>query len=226
LAIDGGYSLGQVMKFAAHRNSKTLVGHYLDDMSNVDGAAAFLGLEPRRDLIEDFRSASMRRNPDLRHSLPAKNQDELEQRRDFIDLYEQIEHLSAQITAAITEEERKKLKAQRRHVYNQRQKLINEELKNYRRTQQRVYTTQCEVDNQGEWHRSYFDRVVRHMVPERDRLAYTLPLAAPLRSLEGISALRDLIALRTNDSRVAYQEVLRPISGCCPVPTCGLEIEE
>ena len=83
------------MKFAAHRNSKTLVGHYLDDMSNVDGAATFLGLEPRRDLIEDFRSASMRRNPNLRHSLLAKNLDELKQRRDYIDLCEQIENLSA-----------------------------------------------------------------------------------------------------------------------------------
>jgi hypothetical protein len=213
------------MKFAAHRNLKTLVGHYLDDMSNVDGAAAFLDLEPRRDLTEDFRSASMRRNPDLRHSLPAKNLDELKQRRDFIDLYEQIEDLSAQVTAAITEEARKELKVQRRHVYDQRQRLINEELENYRRTQ-RVHTTQCEVDDQGEWHRSYFDRVVRHMVPERDRLARTLPLAVPLRSTEGISALRDLIALRTNDSRVAYQDVLRPVGGRCPVPTCDLEIKE
>ena len=97
---------------------------------------------------------------------------------------------------------------------------------NYRRTQRRVHTTQCEVDDQGEWHRSYFDRVVRRMVPERDRLARTLPIAAPLRSPEGISALQDLIALRTNDSRVAYQEALRPIGGCCPVPTCGQEIEE
>jgi hypothetical protein len=88
------------MKFAAHRNSKTLIGHYLDDMSNVDGAATFLGLEPRQDLTEDFRSASMRRNPDLRHSLPAKNLDELKQRWDFVDLCEQIEDLSAQITAA------------------------------------------------------------------------------------------------------------------------------
>jgi len=72
LATDGGYSLGQVMKFAAHRNSKTLVGHYLNDMSNVDGAAVFLGLEPRRDLIEDFRSTSIKRNPDLQHSLLRK----------------------------------------------------------------------------------------------------------------------------------------------------------
>ena len=138
------------MKFAAHRNSKTLVGHYLDDMSNVDGAAVFLGLEQRRDLTEDFRSASMRRNPDLRHSLPAKCLDELRQRRDFTDLGERINKLSPQITAAITEKERQGLKAQRRYVYDQRQKLIDEELANYRRAQQRVHTTQCEVDDQGE----------------------------------------------------------------------------
>src|SRR5271156_4600944 len=149
------------MKFAAHRNSNTLVGHYLDDMSNVDGAAAFLGLEPRRDLTEDFRSASMRRNPDLQHSLPTKNLDELKHRQDFIALCGQIENLSVQITAAFTEEARRELGAQRRHIYDQRQKLINKELENCRRIQRRVHTTQCEGGDQGEWHRSYFDRVVR-----------------------------------------------------------------
>jgi hypothetical protein len=111
LATDGGYSLRQVMKYAAHRNSKTLVGHYLDDISNVDGAAVFLGLEPQQDLTEDFRSASIRRNPDLRHLLLAKCLDELRQRRDFTDLGEQIDDLSAQITAAITEKGRQELKA-------------------------------------------------------------------------------------------------------------------
>ncbi|KAI3324577.1 hypothetical protein HD806DRAFT_534041 [Xylariaceae sp. AK1471] len=165
----GGYSLGQVMKFAAHRNSKTLISHYLDDMSIVDGAAVFLGLEPRRDLTKDFRYMSMRRNPDLQHSLPGKCLDELRWRRGFTDLGEQIDNLSAQITAAITEKGRQELKAQRHYVYDQRQKLINEELGKYRRAQRRVHTTQREVDDLGEWHRSYFDRVVRHMVPERDR---------------------------------------------------------
>jgi hypothetical protein len=65
LAIDVGYLLGQVIKFAAYRNLKTLVSHYSDNISNIDGAAVFLGLEPRRDLTEDFRSTSIRRNPDL-----------------------------------------------------------------------------------------------------------------------------------------------------------------
>jgi hypothetical protein len=138
------------MKFAAHRNSKTLVGHYLDDMSNVDGAAAFLGLEPRRDLTEDFRSASMRRNPDLRHSLPTKKLEELKHRQDFIALCQQIENLSVQITAAIPEEAGKELKARRRHIYDRRQKLIDEELENCRRIQRRVHTAQCEAGDQGE----------------------------------------------------------------------------
>jgi hypothetical protein len=195
-------------------------------MSNVDGAAAYLGLKPRQDLTQDFRSASMKRNPDLQQSLPTNELDKLEQRRDFVDLSEQIENLSLQVKAATTEEMRKELQTQRRHVYDGREKLISVELANYRRTQRRLRTTQCEESDQGEWHRSYFNRVVRHMVPERDRLSRTLALSVPLRSEEGISALQDLIALRTNNSRVAYQEVLHPIEGRCPVPTCGLVVKE
>jgi hypothetical protein len=65
MATDGGYSLGQVMKFVAHRNPKTLVSHYLDDMSNVDGAAAFLKLKAQGDLMEDFRSTSMGKTLDI-----------------------------------------------------------------------------------------------------------------------------------------------------------------
>jgi len=68
------------MKFAGHRNSKTLISYYLDDMSNIDGAVAFLNLKPRRDLIEDFRSTSMKRDPNLWHSLLIKNREELKQR--------------------------------------------------------------------------------------------------------------------------------------------------
>jgi hypothetical protein len=105
------------MKFAAHRNSKTLVGHYLADMSNVDSQAAFLGLEPRRDITEDFRFASMGRNPDLRHSLPAKNQEELEQRHDYIELCKQIERLSLEIKAALTKEAREELKHRQQQLY-------------------------------------------------------------------------------------------------------------
>lgn len=64
IATDGGHSLGQVMKFAGHRNPKTLVGHYLDNMS-VDGGASYLKLNPRKDIAEDFRSASMKKGSSI-----------------------------------------------------------------------------------------------------------------------------------------------------------------
>ena len=53
------------MKFTVHRNLKTLVRHYLDDISNIDSTVVFLGLKLQQDLTEDFCSMSIRRNPDL-----------------------------------------------------------------------------------------------------------------------------------------------------------------
>jgi hypothetical protein len=44
LLIDG-HSLGQLIKFYGHRNPKTISGHYLDNISNIDGAVVYLGLE-------------------------------------------------------------------------------------------------------------------------------------------------------------------------------------
>jgi hypothetical protein len=83
------------MKFAGHRNSKTVVGYYLANISNVDGVAAFLDLNPRQDVTKDFRSASMKRNLDLQRSLPAKMLAELEDRADYIAFSEGINNLSS-----------------------------------------------------------------------------------------------------------------------------------
>jgi hypothetical protein len=216
MATDGGYSIGQVMKFAAHKNSKTLVNDYLS--GTVDGGAAFLKCKRRKDIAEDFRSASMGGGRNLPSSLTANNRHHLKQRQDYIDLSERIIDLKGEGS-----------RTQRRHLYDQRQTLVDEELEKQRRNPQSAitdYEGEQEGEQEGEWKRTYFDRVVRHMVPERDRLAKTLFLAVPLRSQEGISALRDLIALRTNDCTVAYQEGLRPLSGRCPVPTCGEELKK
>ncbi|KFZ23167.1 hypothetical protein V502_02354 [Pseudogymnoascus sp. VKM F-4520 (FW-2644)] len=181
---DGGYSLGQVMKFAGHRNPKTLVGHYLSDENKVDSAAAFLKLDAWGDLTEDFRSESMGKTSDIQHSLAANILHDLKQRQDYMDLSEQLQNLVG-----------KEFRTQRRYLYNQRQKLVNKELENQCNNPHRVHNTGSNRDQKGEWQRSYFDCVVCHMVPERDRLANTLPLAVSLRSPEGISALRDLVAL-------------------------------
>lgn len=74
-----------------------LVNKYLGDISSIDGAGSVLGMEFRRALAEDFRSASVGRNPALRFSLPAKVAEALQASPEFIGLTEQIDRISQQI---------------------------------------------------------------------------------------------------------------------------------
>jgi len=188
---------------------------------SVDGQNSFLNQPLRTDFIEDMRGISLHCNPELWQSLPAKMQHELQQRPDFIALQEKLTNLNNNITTTTDEETGRKLRAQRKDLYAEKQQLINDELKKCRKSQPRKYPSQ---GGQKDCHRSFFNRV-RHMMPERDRLARTLLLPFPLRSSEGRAALEDLIALYRNDSRVAYQPVLRPVLGCCPVPRCEQKIQ-
>ncbi|KAI0431734.1 hypothetical protein F5Y09DRAFT_340281 [Xylaria sp. FL1042] len=167
----------------------------------------------------------MKKIPDLLHSLLAKVREKLEQRPKYASLCEQIEDISLRTKDAVTEDARDMLKAQLDNLYYRRRRLREDELKRHQRNQRRVYNAQRGAYDEGDWRRSHFDRVIRYMVLEGDRLADTLALAVPLRSPQGISALQDLVALLVDDSRVAYQDVFRPAEGRCPVPSCAVEIE-
>lgn len=193
-------------------------------MSNVDGAAAFLGLEARHDLTADFRSASMKRNPDLPFSLPANVQEALEIRADYAAISKKIDETVTQARTAETTEARDELRIQTDMLYQERRKLREQELKAYQSSLRRAYNVQDDVLRDCDWRRTYFDDAVRHMVPGRARLAETLPLAVSLRSEQGISALRDLLGLLTSDLTVAYQTSLRPTNGRCRVPACDVDI--
>ncbi|KAH6881106.1 hypothetical protein B0T10DRAFT_531651 [Thelonectria olida] len=193
-ANDNGYSLGQVLRFASQNNTNVLVNHYLGSISTIDGAGSFLGMELRSDLAEDFRSATMRRNPDLQRIFKPRLAN---------------------------------LKAQRKTAYEERRTLEREKLQEFQQSQRLVYENHLGEHEQGNWRRTYFNRI-RHVLPkEQLRLGQTLSLRLWPRSPEWISALEDLIALRTKDHRVAYQDALQPINGRCPVPdfqTCWKHI--
>lgn len=60
-------------------------------------------MRPRNDLTEDFRTATMKRNPDLQQSLPSKWKEELKGREEYVALTGQIENLKLQIKAAANE---------------------------------------------------------------------------------------------------------------------------
>ncbi|KAB5515368.1 hypothetical protein GE09DRAFT_1046046 [Coniochaeta sp. 2T2.1] len=230
-ALDSGVSIGQVLKFAAQRNPKVLGNHYLSDLTTVDGTSCFLGMKLRTDLTEDFRTAKMKRNPDIGQSLPSNMREELQQRDEYVAITGEIEKLTDKIKTATDDKDLTKLKDERTAAYRRRAKLGKEELTNYRSNAKRVHPNQRKHQHKGEGYRgdgrgTHFDRI-RHMMPERDRLATSLFQEVPLRSPEGIAVIKDLIALRTQNSRVAYQEILRPVyhGKIARCKTCSTEME-
>ncbi|PSN60122.1 hypothetical protein BS50DRAFT_507169, partial [Corynespora cassiicola Philippines] len=215
-----GYSLSTIKKFASQVTDSTLGRHYLHDMSNVDGAATFLGLRKKTDLTANFRSVSMGRNPDLLLTLPASMQHDLEMREDYSSLWKEIDSLDSQIRDAESSKISQELRTRQSELYTQRRKIRQQELKKYQASQRRDYDSKTDT-HMSDWRRTYFEQVVCHMVPERARLASTLLLAKPLRSPEGISAMQDLLMLLESDSFVGYQDSLRPVDGRCRVQSCS-----
>jgi len=64
-------------------------------------------------------------------------------------------------------------------------------------------------------------------MPKRDRLATSLFQEVPLQSPKGIAVIKDLITLHTQDSRIAYQEILQPVyeGKVARCRTCRTEME-
>lgn len=63
----------------------------------LDNILEEFGMQPRNDFIEHFRTATMKRNPDLQQSLPSKLQGELESRDEYAAPTRQIEDLTLQV---------------------------------------------------------------------------------------------------------------------------------
>lgn len=203
-----------------------LINKYLGSVSTVDGAGSYLGMELRTDLAEDFRSASVGRNPDLRFSLPAKEAEELRKSPTYLSLTKKINNINLEIETSTSPKAQTELELRRKVAYKERRLLENNKLKEFQASQKVVYETDRKDYEQSDWRHNHFSRI-SHMLPEeRVRLASTLQMRAWPRSPEWISALRDLISLRSNDYSVAYQKELRPIQGRCPVAACRNDLAQ
>lgn len=224
IIIDGGYSLGQVLRFASQNNAGVLHNHYLSNISTVDGAATYLGMQRRTDLAEDFLSATMRWNPGVSHTLPAREEEELKKSDEYVSLEEKIEKLRRDIESTTSRETLSELKMQRTALYSQRRQLEKTALDEYQGSQKIVYEAP-EVHEQVDWRHEHFDRIFHVLHPARRLLSQIMGLRAAPRSPAWVDALKALVALRTSDCSVAYQDALRPIDGKCPVPTCRRDME-
>jgi hypothetical protein len=190
-------------------------------MSTVDGAASYWGLKRRTIYFEAFRGMSLQWHPQMEQSLPAKVQYDLAQRPDFVALSKEIKDLGEKLKDLIVEDEIKTTRGRRDELYLQRRQILSDELNKWQKVQSRNLTD----DNSPVASRLSFFNRIRRLDPPRDRLASTLFLHVSLRSEEGRSALRDMIALYKDNPKVAYRPSLRPSHGHCPVATCAQEMD-
>lgn len=191
------------MKFAAYTNQITLTQDYLSSITSVDSLGSFLKLLLQNDQAEDFRPITVKRNPELFLLLPAKTQDKLRQREDYVAITKILEDLSLEINTAEIQATIHKLKSKQNQFIEQRHMLEKEELNRVRYTQEQIHPSEREKAFHIDQDHSQFNRL-RYIMPERKRLSHTLFRVAALQSPEDIAASKDLIALLKNPCRVTY----------------------
>lgn len=203
--------------------------HYLSNISSVDGSSAFLGMQPRTDLAESFRSATARWNPNLVQSLSEEQKRSVSQTENFVALSQKIDDIGTQIGSLACHNEDKvtrlmieNLQSKRISLYKERERMFTTKLKKVQTTQKISYSNKG--NHSGEDIQQEFLKRIRHMFPpERIRLAAVMHERIRPRSPEWISALKDLVTLRNSDCSVAYQPGLRPKGGRCPY--CKIEMK-
>jgi hypothetical protein len=181
-------------------------------------------MQPRTDLAEGFRSATMGLTPGLSQTLPAEEKEELRESQNFVSLKADIAKVNEIIQQTTSEEVRTELKSQRMSLYASLRNLRREKLAEYQGRQDPRYEPAGNHE-QTDWREGHFDRIRHVLHPARRRLAQILPLTALPRSEEWVSALKDLVELRSSDCSVAYQDSMRPVNGKCPVISCSLDME-
>jgi len=172
-----------------------------------------------RSIVNDrFRGLTLHRNPELWQALPARKQHELENGPEFIAIEDEIDALAPKTkTDPAARDRRQALMADRR-------KLLSEELCRFQKLQpSKLLASPDDAELMG-YHRSQFHRV-RRLMPERHRLASNLFLVAPIRSDEGRSVLRDMIALCQQDVEVPFRPGLEPEKCTCLMADHKLELD-
>lgn len=108
-------------------------------------------MELRSDLAEDFRSATMRRNPDLQFSLPAWVLEDLQTSHAYASLTEKIRSVNLELNDSLSEERVANLKAQRKTAYEARRTLERKKLQEFQQSQRLVYENHFGEHEQGNW---------------------------------------------------------------------------
>ena len=212
------YSTAQRMKHGGHRDERTYCDSYMPNNAGTDLQGGYFDGKLRSIVNDRFRGLTLHRNPELWQALPARKQHELENTPEFAAIETEIDALAPKAkTDPAAKERRQTLMADKR-------KLVAEELSRCQTLQpSKLLASPDDAELMG-YHRSQFHRI-RRLMPERDRLASNLFLVVSIRSGEGRSVLRDMIALCRQDAEVPFRPGLEPEKCTCLMADHKLELD-
>ena len=167
------------MVYAEHMDLNTVLRYYLL-RNDADGQQVYFSSKEQTLVKNLFWRLTVPQNLRLWQCLPAEKQYMLKGASEFCRLEEQI----ATLKGARDKESICSQKA----LYNEKRRLKNQELCNWQKRQPIKY------DNPPGYHRAIFDQAW-FIMPERDRLAFSLFQVDTLRSPMGLTVLWDLIVL-------------------------------
>lgn len=180
------------MRLGGHIKAGMFRGHY-QPRETIDGAANFLGLEQREDVLEISQQLNIPYIPNLLQSLPAVKLYELQQSQAYKDILEQM-------GSEMSNQKLSKLK-------RQLESLKQEELK-WLRTEQNF------DDTPGYEHEIY-PRVRFMFSAERLRLEINLFKEVELRSDIGLQTILDLAAYYLQPREIMFRPGLEPSKCSC-----------
>ncbi|KAL8922150.1 MAG: hypothetical protein Q9208_005345 [Pyrenodesmia sp. 3 TL-2023] len=201
-AADKLYSTAQRMKHGEHKDERTYCDNYQPNNAGTDLQGGYFDGKLRSLVNDRFRGLTLHRNPEL------LKQHELEKSLEFTTLENEIKALAPKAKTDPAAKDR------RGAPMVEKRKLVSKELLKCQKLQpNKLLSSADDADLMG-YHRIQFHRV-RCLMPERDRLASSLFLVAPIRSDEGRSVLRDMIALCQQDAEVPFHAGLEPDKCTC-----------
>ncbi|KAK5188855.1 hypothetical protein LTR96_010859 [Exophiala xenobiotica] len=201
--IDSLYSTAQRMGHGGQWNERTHRQHYQPNNPGTDGQDAYLRGKIRTIVADLFRGMTVARNPDLFHCLPAEKKAELEASPEFTSMDSELKFLKTQPPSQDRDR-------RRREIYRDRQKMRKKGLRHAQKAQpcERPWEAKAEIRSIGGY-RSRFQRI-RHLMPERSRLAKSMFEVGCLRSSEGHQVLQDMIVLYKQEKEVTVRLGLEP----------------
>lgn len=189
---------------------------YAHPLNEIDGPANFLRIASREEHIKNRCGMGIYQSFDACQYLPTKEQFKCESRKDIRELDSELWDLTDRLSALSDVQDRKEIQKRQRSVYDRKQRLYIEAVKQIRENSKKGSNT-SNTRTETVFHYR------RRVTPDRDILAGLLPKKVSLRDSDSRQALHALESICSESSPIAYRDSLRPLEGKC---RCGAEIKE